>query len=430
MKKLFILGTIFLVPFTLQGQNLDWRVDGPYKKADLKGQLATRLSNYVMQDTSTPSAQNKFAKQLAKELRSLGVQQVKVSKKGVVTAEIPANVKTAPTLTFIAQTQTQAANNVKPQTHKNYTGGEIMLRAEPRVTLDKYNAPQLTRAYGHDLITGSGTALGADTKSAVTVLMQAVEFLDQHPAVSHGTIKLAFIPSIAQLTQADADYLKADYIYALGSEDLGELANETFSARRFTVSFEGNRNVELGTAANSAFADNVLIASDFHTLLPRHMRPDTTSGNRGFIYVDSITHNGNTSQITGEVRAFSQEDLQSLSQEVTRAFNTVKALHHKAKNFNLSWQDSAQNIKPNIPNIVLTQAQNAMRAEDITPQLIAVRTENLSSQLVPFGLFAPSLFTGHYNAQQDVEYVDLDVMESSFRTVMRLITDTILPVKK
>ena len=431
MKKLLALGIFALLPFAVSAQSLEWNTGG-YKKADIKNQLSERLISYTSSDTSTTSAQNKFAKQLAKELRALGVQNVKTGKNGVVVASIPANVKTdAPTLAFITQTAA-STKQVKPQTHKNYTGGDIVLQTQPQVVLDKYNAPQLTRAYGHDLITTSGdTSLGAQGKAGAAVLLQAVKFLDEHPEVSHGTITFAFVPDGTKLTEADAKSLQADYLYTLDAEDRGELTDETFAIRLFTISFEGNRTAELGRAQQAGLGDNILAASDFHTLLPRHLRPETTSGRRGFIYVDSITHTGNQTKITGLVSAFSPEDINSLSGEVTRAFNTTKALYNNVRDFNLTWKDTAVNLRAHVPQKTITLAQNAMRAEDIPFVEIPARTENLAAQLIPFGLYAPALFTGHYNANTPLEYVDIDVLENSFRTVMRLITDaTFSPVNK
>lgn len=429
MKKILVclLASGLLSPLCVFAQNLDWKTADTYKKKDLKNQLSARLSEYVKQNTAVSSAQVKFGKNLAKELRKYGAENIKTDKNGTVTAEIPANVKgNLPTVTFIALTASQA-QHANPQTHENYSGGEIVLSASPRVTLDVYNAPQLTRAYGHDLLTADGNApIGTDTKAGVAVLMQAVQYLDEHPSVSHGKVQLIFLPNTTVNLPFSPETL---YTYTLEQGGLGEMITENFSGKNFQITFEGNRQLPLGETAHSAFADNVLVASDFHTLLPRASRPETTSGTRGFIYVDSIVHDGNKTQITGLIRAFSDDDLNRLSAEVTRAFNTVKSLHNKVHHFTLEFQNTSHNRKDQIAPQALTMAEKALRAEDIFVKKTVSRNETLSSALAEKGYFFPALFTGTYNANTPREYADLDETESSFRTVMRIISQAAIPLK-
>jgi len=430
MKKIFLslLASGLLCPLSIFAQNLDWKTADTYKKKDLTNQLAARISEYVKQNTATPSSQAKFGKHLSKELRKYGAENIKTDKNGTVTAEIPANIKgDLPTVMFLALTASQA-QHAKPQIHENYSGGEIVLSASPRVTLDVYNAPQLTRAYGHDLLTTSGDApIGADTKTGAAVLMNVVQYLEEHPAVSHGKIQLVFLPN-ADVSLPDLP--QTPYSYTLEQGDLGEIFSENFSGKNFQITFEGNRQLPLGEAVNSSFADNVLAASDFHTLLPRAKRPETTANTRGFIYVDAIIHNGNKTEITGLIRAFSDKDLDYLSTEVTRAFQTVKSMHNKVHNFTLAFQDTARNRKEKISPQSLSMAEKALRAENISVKKTVSRNDTLSSALAEKGYFFPALFTGTYNANSTREYADLDVTEASFRTVMRIISQATIPLTK
>ena len=173
---------------------------------------------------------------------------------------------------------------------------------------------------------------------------------------------------------------------------------------------------------NSAFSDNLLMASDFHTLLPRHRRPETTADRRGFILVDSITTIGDKSEIKGIIRAFSEEEMQELTGEVTRAFNTVKSMNYKGKGFNLTFEDQYKNMKSVLPEQMISLAQLAMKNEDITPVLTAARGGTDGSSLSFMGLPTPDLFAGQYNIHSEREYADVDVMEASLRTVLRLIS--------
>lgn len=436
--KRTLLATFIAVclPLVVSGQETDWKALSHYEKAPVKKQLVSRLVDYAKINTqsqltgkvpSTPG-QLKLAKQLAKELKKNGATQVKVDKSGIVSAQVPATAANYPSLAFFAHLDTTPlvnAQHVQPQTH-TYKGGEIVINADKKLILNTYNAPQLLRANGHEIITASGdTLLGADGKAGASILLTAAQYLYDHPQLPHGTLYLVFTPdsySGAGIAQVDVSQIPADYAYTLDGAELGQLVSETFSGKQFKAVFEGDRTPRLSTAIHSPFADNVLMASDFHTLLPRHKRPETTANKAGFIYVENIITQGNRSEVTGIIRAFSDDEMQTLTQEVTQAFNTVKSMNYKGKNFALTFVNQDSNVKNALPAKTLTRAQAAMNAEEVTPVLSAARQTTDGARLAVKGLPAAGLFTGYYHPGTLLEYADADVMEAAFRTVMRLIT--------
>ncbi len=437
--KAALLTACALVPLRTCAQDMDWKSITRYNKADAKKQLTQRFAKYVTFDTqsndrssSVPSTagQKKFAKELAKELKKNGAKNVKVDGFSIVTAEIPSNMdKEVPVIAFLAHMDTAleaSGKDVKPQVHQNYQGGDIVINADKKMVINPGNSPQLSRARGHDIITASGdTLLGADDKTGVAVIMTLVQYLYDHPEMKHGMVKIAFTPDEEIGTGVEkfnvADF-GADYAYTVDGADLGRLTDETFNAKAFTVVFNGNRAVHPGAAMNSPFADNVLMASDFHTLLPRHRRPETTSDRRGFILVDSIETQGDRTEIKGIIRAFSDEETRELVNEVTRAFNTVKGIHNKGNGFSLTFTDQYKNMKSVLPEQVTVLAEMAMRQEDITPVRSAARGGTDGSQLSFMGLPTPDLFAGQYNIHSPLEYADVDVMEASLRTALRLVS--------
>lgn len=428
-KHFLLITSGILCPLVLAAQNLDWKTAASYTKKPVKASLTSRLTSYVKQDTNTSAEQLKFAKALLKELRQYGLSGTQ-EKNGLVQVKIPSNIKgNVPEVVFIARTDA-SATAVSPQIHENYKGGEIAIQASPRLALDIYNAPQLTRAYGHDLLTASGqNTLGTSTKAGATIAMEIARFLDEHPSVSHGPITLLFVPGQAGLKTLLDKKPNTPYIYTLEGTQKGELSNQIFNIQRFDINFEGNRQVALGDAINSAFADNLLIASDFHSLLPRANRPETTSGDKGFIYVDTIEHAGDHTHISGEIQAFSEEEMQRLTAEVTRAFTTVKAMHHKAKDFSLSWKEEQKNLASEQADQALLLAEKAMQKEEISSKRIPTRIPNSAALLAAGNWPIVTLFTGHYNDNTQYEYADLDEMEASFRTAMQILTQVSIPEK-
>ena len=292
MNKLLATGICCAIAITASAQVTDWKSSTRYDKKTAKEQLTKRFTPYVTFDTQsaengkTPSTPGQliFAKALVKELKKYGAQHIKLDGNGFVTAEIPSttNLK-APTVAFLAHMDTAleaSGKNVKPQVHKDYQGGDIVINAEHNLGINTQNSPQLAKAHGHDIITASGnTLLGADDKTGVAVVMTMVQYLYDHPGFKHGPVKVAFTPDEevgTGIEKFDVKNFGADYAYTLDGGDLGELTNETFTGKAFKAIFTGNRAIHPGSAMNSPFADNILMASDFHTLLPRQARPETT----------------------------------------------------------------------------------------------------------------------------------------------------------
>ncbi|MBP5616333.1 MAG: peptidase T [Elusimicrobiaceae bacterium] len=437
MKKLFFCLLAGTLALTAQAQS-DWKSDTHYKKADAKEQLIKRFTDYVTFDTQsndktgkTPSTpgQMVFAKALAKELKKYGAQNVKLDKHGFVTASIPAtSKKPAPTLAFIAHMDTAmevSGKNVKPQVHKNYKGGSIVISADKKIAINPQNSPQLAKATGHDIITASGgTLLGADDKTGVAIIMTLVQYLYDHPEFEHGPIKIAFTPDEeigTGIELFDVPGFKADYAYTLDGSALGELTTETFNAKAFTATFTGNRQIHPGSAMNSPFEDNILMASDFHTLLPRQSRPETTSGRRGYIFLDTMTTDGDTTTVSGIIRAYTDAEMGNLISQIEQAIRTVKTMHYKGT-ATLKVTDQYRNFKDTIPPQMINLAVQAMRQEDITPVITAARGGTDGSTLSFMGLPTPDLFSGQFNLHSEREYADVDVMEASLRTALRLVS--------
>jgi len=101
-----------------------------------------RFLRYVKIDTQSAEDASKvpstdkqlvLARLLERELKDLGVQNVRVSEFGIVYGMVPGNLpdnSKVPTIGFIGHMDTSPAvsgANVNPIIHKNYQGGDIIL---------------------------------------------------------------------------------------------------------------------------------------------------------------------------------------------------------------------------------------------------------------------------------------------------------------
>ena len=150
-----------------------------------------RLLNYVKVPTPSdersgthPSSacQRVLAEQLVKEMKKLGVSDVRIDEKCYVYGKIPATkgYESKTKLGFIAHMDTVsdfADHAVNPVVHENYDGKDLKLSESGR-TLETAVFPHLASLAGKTLITSDGTTvLGADDKAGVAEIMTLAEAL-------------------------------------------------------------------------------------------------------------------------------------------------------------------------------------------------------------------------------------------------------------
>src|SRR5215208_3410885 len=236
--------------------------------------------------TTTPSTRKQLnlANLLAKELTALGAQNVRVSEFGIVYGMVPGNLadnSKVPVVGFIAHMDTSpavAGENVNAIIHKNYQGGDITLPKDPTQVITEAKNPVLKELIGDDIITADGTTLlGSDDKSGIAEIMTMIDTLHQNPQIKHGTLAIAFTPDEevgGGIDKFDIMAYGAQVAYTVDGETLGEISNETWSAKTATVTFQG-RNTHPGTAKGIMI--NALFAiADYVNRFPHDILPETT----------------------------------------------------------------------------------------------------------------------------------------------------------
>ena len=139
---------------------------------------------------STPG-QMDFAKYLAEELKTMGIEDVRLDEKGYIYGSIPSNVeKQVPVIGFLAHVDTSEAHpsvTKMPRVIENYDGGRITL--ESGMVLDPEKDESLSACSGQTLLVTDGyTLLGGDDKAGVAEIVTALEYLLHHPEVKHGKV--------------------------------------------------------------------------------------------------------------------------------------------------------------------------------------------------------------------------------------------------
>ena len=248
-----------------------------------------RFLRYVKIDTQSaedqpapPSTKKQLdlANLLAKELKDLGVQNVSISEWGIVYGMVPGNLADnakVPTIGFIAHMDTSpqvSGANVNAIIHKNYQGGDIVLPNDKTQVITAAQNPDLKNLIGDDIITADGTTLlGSDDKSGCAEVMTMIDILKNNPQIKHGNIAIAFTPDEevgGGIDKFDVRSWGAKFAYTVDGEQLGDISNETWSARTAIVTFTG-KSTHPGTA-KGIMINSMYAAGDFLGRFPAEVK--------------------------------------------------------------------------------------------------------------------------------------------------------------
>src|SRR5215203_3682491 len=260
-----------------------------------------RFLRYVKIDTQSaedqpapPSTKKQLdlARLLETELKALGVSNVRISEQGIVYGLVPGNLadnSKVPTIGFISHMDTSPAvsgANVNVVIHKNYQGGDIVLPNDKTQIISVEKNPILKEMIGDDIITADGTTLlGSDDKAGIAEIMTMIDILRQNPQIKHGNIAVAFTPDEevgGGIDKFDVEGFGAKFAYTVDGETLGEISNETWSARTATVTFTG-KSTHPGTA-KGIMVNSMYALADYLGRVPHDILPETTEERVGFIH--------------------------------------------------------------------------------------------------------------------------------------------------
>lgn len=400
----------------------------------------SRFLRYVKIDTQSaedqpapPSTKKQLdlANLLAKELKELGVENVRISEWGIVYGMVPGNLadnSKVPTIGFIAHMDTSPAvsgANVNAIIHKNYQGGDIVLPNDKSQVITVAQNPDLKNMIGDDIITADGTTLlGSDDKSGIAELMTMIDVLRQNPQIRHGNIAIAFTPDEevgGGIEKFDIAGWGAKFAYTVDGKQLGDISNETWSARTATVTFRG-RSTHPGTAKgiliNSSYA-----AGDFLAAFSKYpFRPETTTGRVGFLHPYIGNLDVETSTIKILIRDFDLSGVAAKEKAIKQYVAATQRRYPKVKieyKSELGYLNMKETLK-NYPQLT-DYAIEAARRSGIKAELRPIRGGTDGSRLTAMGLPTPNLFTGGHNFHGKLEWNSRRGLEKSTETLLHLV---------
>src|ERR1043165_819191 len=334
--------------------------------------------------TTTPSTRKQLnlANLLAKELTALGAQNVRVSEFGIVYALVPGNLadnSKVPIVGFIAHMDASPAvsgENVNAIIHKNYQGGDIVLPKDPTQVITVAKNPLLKEMIGDDIITADGTTLlGSDDKAGIAEIMTMIDVLRQNPQVKHGTLAIAFTPDEevgTGIEKFDVKGFGAKVAYTVDGEELGEISDETWSARTATVTFQG-KSTHPGTA-KGIMINAMYAIGDYLNRFPHDILPETTEGRVGFVHPYAGVIDVETSNLKILLRDFDISGLDA-KEKLLRDMVAQTAAKYPDVKITIDVKENYKNMKEvlkNYPELTANAMEAAKRA-GLNPFLKPIR---------------------------------------------------------
>ena len=372
--------------------------------------------------------QKELGRVLMAELNALGLSDVHMDSCGNVLATLPASEGVhAPVLALIAHVDTApdaSGENVKPRLVR-YGGGELKLN--DTVSLTEALCPGLSDHIGDELIVTDGTTLlGADDKAGVAEIMAAVETLLETGA-KHGEVRVIFTTDEEignGVDGLDVSALGCDYGYTVDGGPIGEIEYENFNAASAVLTVAGV-GVHPGSAKD-VMVNAATVAMAFHALLPANEVPEKTEGYEGFFHLTEMRGSMAEAELHYIIRDHDRERFEAKKALFAACGEKINALYG-AGTATTVIADSYYNMKEKIlPHFhLIERAEQAFRANDVTPQCVPIRGGTDGARLSWDGLPCPNLSTGGYNFHGVREWIPAESLAKMTEVLVTLVGEFI-----
>lgn len=378
--------------------------------------------------TQTPSTQKQFnlAKEIEREALEMGLVDVSLDNNCYLMATLPANItKNVPVIGFISHFDTSpdmSGNNVNPRIVKNYDGNDIILNEEKKVILSPNDFPELLLHKGEDIIVTDGTTLlGADDKAGIAEIMDAMQYLIDHPEIEHGKIRIGFTPDeeIGRgADKFDVEKFGAAWAYTMDGSEVGELEYENFNAAAAKIEIQG-RNVHPGYSKNKMI--NALhVAQELTSLLPVKERPEFTEGYEGFFHLISMNGTVEEANLSFIIRDHDRQKFEERKEVIVKAVNELNVKYDNRLSIDL--KDQYYNMREKIEPVmhVVDYAKRAMEELGIKPDIKPIRGGTDGAKLSFMGLPCPNIFAGGLNFHGKYEFLPIQSMEKASSVIVKI----------
>lgn len=397
-------------------------MEDAYKKLIRYAKIDTKADDSNENSPSSPG-QWELLRLLEEEMKEMGLEEINLDENGYLFASLPANVdKDLPVIGFLAHVDTalEMPGACDAQV-LDYQGGDIPLGNDVTMTVEKF--PILDDLVGEKLILTQGDSLlGADNKAGIANILAALEYLQDHPEIPHGKIRVGFTPD-EEIGRGphlfDVDAFDADFAYTIDGGLLGELEYESFNAAAAKIHIKGE-SIHPGTAKNK-MVHAAQLAMELNSLLPVGARPELTEGYEGFFMLTDIQAGVTEANMSYIIRDHDKEKFQAKKELMENIINFMAQKH--GDRFTLQMEDSYYNMADVIKDHMelVDAAAKAMEDAGIEPLIQPIRGGTDGSQLSYMGLPCPNIFTGSLNHHGAYEFAVASWMDKSVEVIVGIV---------
>ena len=402
--------------------------------------MLQRFLKYVTFDTEsiddsttvpTSEGQFVFARYLKEELEKMGLTEITLDEKGYLYATLPANTtKEIPVLGFISHLDTSpdmSGKNVTPRVVEAYPGGDILLNEKENIVLTTNNFPEVEEYKGNDLVVTDGTTLlGADDKAGIAEIISAIDYLQAHPEIEHGKVRIAFNPD-EEIGRGAHNFnvplFGCDWAYTMDGSTEGELEFENFNAGSALFTING-RNVHPGYAKGKML-NALRVATAIVESIPATESPEQTDGYEGFYHLMSINGGVDKAEVSYIIRDHDKEIFEKRLAFMNEVAEKINATYGQGV-VNVDVKRQYSNMREKIEPImhIIDLAQKSMVEAGVTPLIKPIRGGTDGAQLSFMGLPCPNIFAGGINFHSRYEFISVQVMEKAMMTIVKIIENT------
>ncbi|MDZ7320829.1 peptidase T [Kosakonia sacchari] len=401
--------------------------------SSLTSQLTHRFFRYLnITSQSDPAAttlpttvgQFDMARELANELKTLGLEEIVIDDHATVTAVKKGNVPGAPRIGFITHIDTVDVG-LSPHIHPQilrFEGQDLCLNSTQDIWLRVDEHPEILAYPNEEIIFSDGTSvLGADNKAAVTVVMTLLENLT--PEQRHGDIVVAFVPDeevgLRGAKALDLARFDVDFAWTIDCCELGEIVYENFNAASAQIQFTGVTAHPM--SAKGVLVNPLLMAMDYISHFDRQQTPEHTEGREGYIWFNGINAVQSYATLNANIRDFDRESFAKRKQQIADVAAKIAAQYPTAK-VEYSISDTYSNISNAIgeDRRAIDLLFAAMDSLGITPKPTPMRGGTDGAALSAKGLLTPNFFTGAHNFHSRFEFLPLRAFEASYNVALQL----------
>ena len=376
-----------------------------------------RFLKYVSFDTQSdensqtvPSTakQAVFAAFLKQRLEAMGLEDIVLDDKSYLYATLPANTdEQLPTIGFIAHLDTSpdmSGAGVSPRLVSAYDGGDIVLDEAEGIVL----SPKQFRA---------------DDKAGIAEIMSAIAWLQAHPEVKHGRVRVAFNPDEEIGMGArnfDVALFGCDWAYTMDGGEVGELEFENFNAAAARLTIKG-RNVHPGYAKGKMI-NSLLVANRLVLMLPAGEVPEATEGYEGFFHLVGLEGTVEETHVSIIIRDHDRAKFEARKRLLADCVAAINGEYGDGTVV-MELRDQYYNMREKVEPVIeiVDIAKQAMMNVGVTPKVSPIRGGTDGAQLSFKGLPCPNIFAGGLNFHGRYEFVPVQSMQKAVDVIVEIV---------